>query len=290
MRREAKAGLLALALVGLLFLVTLAAREGHPGTNAERTPRAVPDTIQDTFITLLAILYVVAIAAVIVGVFTSRQPWREPKERNWLRNYVMVMLLIGAATLFGYLAITHGFLKGKQDDPAGARQGTQTQRQRGGQRSVPVRQAHFQWPVALGLVGLVVIGGVIVYLRRRRESFGPLHPRSLEEDLARAVGATIDDLRSEDDPRRAVVAAYAQMEGVLADHGLARREADAPFEYVARILRELEVRESAVRALTELFEYAKFSPHEIDADMKERAIEALIDIRDDLQAAEAVAA
>jgi hypothetical protein len=39
-----------------------------------------------------------------------------------------------------------------------------------------------------------------------------------------------------------------------------------------------------------LFEYAKFSRHEVDAEMKEEAIDALIAIRDDLQRNEAVAA
>jgi len=45
-----------------------------------------------------------------------------------------------------------------------------------------------------------------------------------------------------------------------------------------------------VRTLTDLFEYAKFSPHEIDDAMKEDAIAALLAIRDDLQRQEALAA
>jgi Domain of unknown function (DUF4129) len=290
MRRDARAGLLALALLGLLFLVTLAARGGHPGSDGKVTPRAVPDTAQDTFVTLLAIAYVAAIVAVIVILFWGKGQWHEPKERHWLRHYVVGMLVIGAATLFAYIAVTHGYFKGKDDKAAGAGRAGQTQTRRNRQRDVPVREAHFQWPAAVGVVGLILLGGVVVYLRRRREHFGPVLPRSLEEDLADAVGATIDDLRAERDPRRAVVAAYAQMEGVLAAHGFRRRDADAPLEYLARILRELEVRESAVRELTELFEYARFSPHGIDAEMKERAIAALVAIHDDLRAGEAVAA
>jgi len=39
-----------------------------------------------------------------------------------------------------------------------------------------------------------------------------------------------------------------------------------------------------------LFEYAKFSGHEIDDAMKEEAIEALVAIRDDLQREETIAA
>ena len=48
--------------------------------------------------------------------------------------------------------------------------------------------------------------------------------------------------------------------------------------------------EAAVRSLTRLFEYAKFSGHAIDAGMKEEAIAALVSVRDDLRRDEAVAA
>jgi hypothetical protein len=80
------------------------------------------------------------------------------------------------------------------------------------------------------------------------------------------------------------------MEHVLATHGLERLPADAPLEYLARVLRTLHVRESAVQSLTRLFEYAKFSTHDIDAEMKEEAIAALIAVREDLQAEEKAAA
>ncbi|TML84827.1 MAG: hypothetical protein E6G09_06530 [Actinobacteria bacterium] len=43
-------------------------------------------------------------------------------------------------------------------------------------------------------------------------------------------------------------------------------------------------------SVTELFEYAKFSPHEIDPAMKEHAIESLVAVRDDLQAIRELAA
>jgi hypothetical protein len=112
----------------------------------------------------------------------------------------------------------------------------------------------------------------------------------VEEELAGAIGSTIDDLRGERDARRAVIAAYANMERILASHGFARGRPELPYEYLARVLQLLQVRESAVRSLTELFEYAKFSRHEIDPTMKERAIEALVTIGEDLQAPRELAA
>jgi hypothetical protein len=70
---------------------------------------------------------------------------------------------------------------------------------------------------------------------------------------------TLDDLRAEQDPRRAIIAAYARLERVLAAFGL---------------------------RLTDLFTRAKFSLHEVDAGMKHEAIEALTIARDELLAAE----
>jgi len=86
-----------------------------------------------------------------------------------------------------------------------------------------------------------------------------------------------------------VIAAYARMEGVLARRGHPRHPAETPFEYLSRILASLRVREGAVRELTDLCERAKFSTHEIDESMRERAISALVSVRDDLQPAAAAA-
>ena len=81
------------------------------------------------------------------------------------------------------------------------------------------------------------------------------------EDLSSLVEETLDDLRDEPDVRLAIVRAYARMERVLERSGVPREEAEAPLEYVARVLLELDVRPAPVHALTELFERAKFSAH-----------------------------
>jgi hypothetical protein len=67
-------------------------------------------------------------------------------------------------------------------------------------------------------------------------------------------------------------------------HGLPRLESEAPLEYLSRVLLELTASEHAVRTLTELFEHAKFSDHEVAPEMKEEAIDALAALRDDLRA------
>lgn len=283
MERVLKATGLGAGLLGLVLLVAMGAREGHPGTSGHVATRAVPNTVQDSFVTLLAVVYVLAIVAILVGLFRYKDRWHDPQSR-WLKNFVLVLLLMGIATALGYFAITHS---GLQKDAAKVRR---SQTQSGSARNrtrhlpaTPARQAHFEWPVVAGIGGLALLGGVWLYVRSRRRLVPLLEQPGLEADMVSAIETTIDDLRSEQDARRAVIAAYALMERTLARHGLARHRSEAPLEYLATILRGLRVRESAVRTLTRLFEYAKFSRHEISPAMKEDAIDALLAIRDDLQ-------
>jgi hypothetical protein len=102
--------------------------------------------------------------------------------------------------------------------------------------------------------------------------------------MARTLDESIADLRAEPDPRRAVIAAYARMERALAAQGLARAQAEAPVEYLTRVLRRLKVSSGAVGSLTHLFERAKFSSHQVDAAMRTEAIGALVEVRDELKA------
>ena len=90
--------------------------------------------------------------------------------------------------------------------------------------------------VALAAAG---IAAYVLASRRRRARRRPRAPAA--EQVAETLGGHLDDLRSEPDPRRAVIAAYARLERALAASGLPRRPAETPEEYVARILDELEV-------------------------------------------------
>ena len=90
------------------------------------------------------------------------------------------------------------------------------------------------------------------------------------------------DARLEPDPRRAVIAAYATMEQMLAAQGVPRRAVEAPLEYMARLFAASDVSREALRTLTDLFELARFSQHPISPATKERAIAALTVIEQEL--------
>lgn len=140
-------------------------------------------------------------------------------------------------------------------------------------------------PPAPGWTPMIVVssalalggGGLVAWrLARRRRP-------SLALTLSGVLDETLDDLRDEPDARRAIILAYARMEAALERSGVPRRESEAPLEYLARILLELDVSEPPVRALTDLFEQAKFSRHPIDMPMKAAAIDALEAIRAELE-------
>jgi hypothetical protein len=285
-RRELQAGVLGAAIIGLLLTVALASSGGHPNGDGQVVERSVPHAVEDSLVTLIAVAYGIVILIGVVAAFHFRGAWREP-ESHWLRNICIAVAFMLAITI-GYYAIAR---RPPKPPPDRSRVGRELRPVEVPPRGrIPPRHAQFDWPLALSFVGLVLIGGTVVYLRVRRRQDDLGLTGSVEEDLAQTLDTTIDDLRRERDARRAVIAAYANMERVLASHGLARQRAEAPFEYLARVLSGLDVRESAVRALTQLFEYAKFSAHEIDSAMKEEAIAALVDVRDDLRQRERLAA
>jgi hypothetical protein len=65
------------------------------------------------------------------------------------------------------------------------------------------------------------------------------------------------------------------MERALERAGSARRPAEAPFEYLVRVLERIAANGRDARALTELFERAKFSIEPMGEREKQQAIGAL---------------
>jgi hypothetical protein len=143
-------------------------------------------------------------------------------------------------------------------------------------------------PLVAGLVILAYFTARHRYGRRKPER---LTDTELTDELATLLDDTLDDLRAEPDPRRAVIAAYARTERALGAYGFPRRAFEAPLEYLDRIAAPLhEVQPSARRLvfeLTHLFERAKFSSHAIDAGMKDDAISTLAALREELRDEEA---
>jgi hypothetical protein len=122
------------------------------------------------------------------------------------------------------------------------------------------------------LFAALLLGVVLALIARRR---APSVAAAEDELVIEALEESIDDLRREPDVRRAIIACYARMERALERAGSARRPAEAPFEYLVRVLERITANGRAARALTELFEQAKFSVEPMGEREKQQAIDAL---------------
>lgn len=279
--RAVRAATVAATLVGLLALVGLASRGGRPAVGSGTEVEAVAQ-LRDVVLTLMITLFPILLVVLLLAIRRFGVP-PEARGRSPLRGLLVFFTLVTLVWLV--VATTDGkpletveeyvlgedILEGRappgrEDDP----------------RASP--PAQFEWEIALAVIGGAAAVTAFLVLRRRGNEPEARTGEEMADDLVAVIEETLEDLRGEADPRRAVIAAYAQMERTLGRHGAPRRVSEAPFEYLGRILEELRVRASAALALTELFERARFSLHTIDARMKEEAIEALAAVRDDLRA------
>src|SRR6266704_484689 len=98
-------------------------------------------------------------------------------------------------------------------------------------------------PVVWAVVVVVVAAAAwaaVVWVRARGAARGAAPPEQEraagDPVLEEALRLSLEDLRREPDPRRAIVAAYARMLAVLGRLGVPRRTAEAPLEYLRRVL------------------------------------------------------
>ncbi len=140
-------------------------------------------------------------------------------------------------------------------------------------------------PPMLLLMALIVVGTAVA---SRRQGARPIPvavpeapdsraPSTTTTSLARAaeVGlAEIGDLSRE--PREAIIACYAAMEGELTKvPGAVPQACDTPTEVLARAVASGALRSDSATELVELFEEARFSPHVMNEKHRDAAIQVL---------------
>jgi Domain of unknown function (DUF4129) len=271
-------------LMALLALVAVAAAGHAPSSGASQPSVAVPRLLKD-YIATLGILSIPLGLLIIIWAMLMQRVYKDVPLKSKTQLHGVPPAYIAIAVLIALIAIGIRFA-----DPN--RQGPGPLPPRGTAEPEPTKatdpsdpyEPQFQWlPVIL--VGSLVlgIGGAMVLMsaRRQREL---LAATPIRETVDEVLAETLDDLRREQDPRKAVIGAYAKMERTLAARGVPRRESEAPVEYLTRILDVVSASGHSVRRLTGLFARARYSPHEIDAKMKEDAIDALTGLRAELAA------
>ena len=133
---------------------------------------------------------------------------------------------------------------------------------------------------ALIALGLGALAGVIaLYLRPFGVTSSPQAIRApMSAVVEQAVSDSLADIRQEPDPRTAVLRIYRHFERSLARAKVARPASETPLEFLRTVLLRLRLPEDRVRALTQLFEIARFSNHQMGERERERAWQCLRDI------------
>ena len=280
-RAPRRAALALVALVGLLGLVAIGSA-GH--THVDVGGRRPSYLVMDTIVSLMLVVMVFGVVVAAWVVVSQREYLAARRLAKGRRRRPIVVVGVALAILTLLLSV-RGVLHvhARQRPPSFKPAATA-----GGNARAPTDayKPHFATTPVLLVLGFAASVALAAYLAYRPRRQGPLWAAadaSLALTLADVLGDTLDDLRAEPDPRRAVIAAYARLERTLGAFGLPRRAAEAPDEYLHRIFVDLEVNSRSARRLTQLFARAKFSQHSVDLAMKEEAIQLLETIRTDLR-------
>jgi hypothetical protein len=281
---------LVLAVVGLLAVVAVAAR-GRPLSSHGSGNGGLPHTFWDFAFTTLLILVVLTL---LVGAWALMYIRRDPEKPKSFgsRTARALAILIGVAVLVFFVG-RHIDLFHLLHPHAKKAHPTHTPTPRSPKGRLPKpgsRSPHFRWAELAVVLGVLALVASAAFASRARRGMPRWGREAEAAALVAALDESLDDLRAEPDLRRAIVAAYARMEAVLGRAGLPRRPSEAPLEYLARALLALDASAGAVRRLTDLFEWARFSQHEPEPSMRDEAVDALVAIRDELRAADPVGA
>ena len=275
----------ALVVLGLVAVVAIASTGSTPGGSDETRPPS--ESLLDTFFTL-GLVGVATGAVLLLYGLTQRKAIAREVAKGRIPRFGMLSTL---ALLAFFTAVTYWRFRNWEPPTPAEEEGdfafpgptpipTTPE-----QEAQPAYEPSISWvPIAV-MVGLVLAGIVAYVVSERRAHRGKRSGEALAEQLAAALDETLDDLRAEADPRRAIIAAYARLERVLAANGVPRHTSETSDEYLPRVLSDLALDPRAVERLTALFTRAKFSHHDVDAAMKEEAIDALEQVRDELRLA-----
>jgi hypothetical protein len=274
-------GLLALAL-GLIALAALASRAHILGESAPPLPANASRVIVDSLFYLTLVLEAAVLVLVVWAIWPDdSSPTPVTRRSLWqtLVTPLAGLAFIGLVLL--YRDRIQRALHGLQGTGGSGRASAANL-----SNPAPAginSHSGFDW-LAFGIVALLVTAALayVLYLRRRARRREIRQRRRVAAELEQVMSESLANLAMDPDPRRAVIAAYARMERVLAAHGSPRNPAEAPIEYVRRLLGELDLRPAPLHGLTELYEQARFSTHEINVSMRAEAIDLLERIRADL--------
>ena len=266
------------AVALLLPIVGLASRP----ENADGARLLGDDPITVAFDVLTYLLLIAAGLGLVLFIWVMwPRPGEEPPPLPRRRRHLATTLALCAAVVIAIWLRARSF--GKLPNLAQGTTGSAAGRLPTAVPPIPRGAPGPDW-IAIAIVLGLILAAAFVAWRALMKS-GPGRNRSPLRSLQALLDDAIEDVLTEADPRRAVIAAWAGLERVLASHMLPRRAAEAPFEFVARAEAELGIDGTSIRRLAALYEWARFSLNEVTPAMRDEALGGLLQVRDGLRVA-----
>ncbi len=241
-------------------------------------------TIMGIFLVFLGLGLALVVAALILGRSLRR---RDRPQRTGGASMVIgaVVMLVIVLALFAFRDQIQTALQGHgakpttpptMPPPVGAGAATPAPQPQPQQDARP----SWNWPIAVAagfVVGLVAVALALVARRQVPQAQdAEADPSAAEVQTVVAAGrAALADL---DEPRAAVIGAYAAMEEALARTGVARSAADTPSGLLRRAVDAglfSSAGAAAAEELTELFRQARYTRRELDPQVRIRAVDVL---------------
>ncbi len=270
-RRAVGWGLVALGLVAVVAMESNGAEwSEHRGTGVHSLPHA----IVVVGVVGAGIFAIALVVFLLVGTRITETP--EQRRKRWT-GALMFLVVIVVISLVRVLF--HPSHPARRIDAGAGASG----RPAAASGSNGGHTSDTWWPLVI--VGLGTAAALMTAVVRRPGA-GPTTDGGIDTATIAMLDASLDDLRREPDPRRAVVAAYARMERGMAARGFARQPWETPSEYLHRALAGGATDATLpagglepLRDLTALAERARFSTLAVDEPMRSGAITALESLR-----------
>jgi hypothetical protein len=273
----------ALVVLALVAVVGIASTGSTPGGTDDTRPPS--ESLLDTLFSLWLVAIAISGLVFLYGLTQRKAIAVEVASGRYRRTGLVAwVVFVGVFTVLAYRGLTHWTPTPSEAEEFAFPSPVPTDATPEAGQGASYEPSVSWLPIA-AVVALVVAAFVAYLIAERRAQRAPRRLADLAKQLEAALDESLDDLRAEADPRKAIIAAYARLERVLAANGVSRRAAETPDEYLPRVLRDLELSPSAIERLTALFTRAKFSQHAVDTAMKEEAIGALEEVRDELRLA-----
>ncbi len=104
----------------------------------------------------------------------------------------------------------------------------------------------------------------------------------IEESLSSTLDKAIDELHEGEEIRSTIIRCYREMSHILETSGAQNDDFKTPREFKDETIKKIPVQEEVISDITYLFEEARYSPHQLGENKRDRALQHLEKLKEGL--------